>query len=227
MADQEPKATSGLGRRALLRNGLMTCFGAAVASIASPAFSSTAQAASLRTSTPAAPSRINSGLVADTTYTVADVTYDEQGGWAWCSKCQGSFYAYNATTGVCPAGGKHGESESYFYVMFYNASGSISDTQPDWNWCSKCQGMFYEPQKSNSVCPAGGHHGGSASENYVLFYGGDWGDHFQENWAYCDKCRGLFYASNQSSSVCPDGGNHSDSDSVNYDIFVGSGIITF
>lgn len=220
MTDQEPKATSGLGRRALLRSGLVTCFGVTIASIASPAFLSTAQAASLRTSTPAASRRISSGVV-------PDVSYDEQGGWAWCSKCQGSFYAYNATTGVCPAGGSHGDSPSDFYVMLYNPSGSMSDMQPNWNWCSKCQGMFYGPDQSESVCPAGGQHDGSGSYNYAMLYGGDWGSQFQQDWAYCEKCRGLFYGYNQSSSVCPDGGHHSDSDSYNYSILVGEGTITF
>jgi hypothetical protein len=174
-----------------------------------------------------ASSTINSGLVADTTYTVADTSYTEQGGWAWCSKCQGSFYAYNATTGVCPAGGKHGESESYFYVMLYNPTGSMTDAQENWNWCGKCQGMFYGPEQSASVCPAGGNHDGSGSYNYVLLYGGYWGSQFQEDWAYCDKCRGLFYGSNQSSSVCPAGGQHSLSDTYNYSILVGSGMISF
>jgi hypothetical protein len=220
MADQEPKATSGLDRRALLRNGLATCFGAAVASVALPAFSSTAQAASLRRSKPAASIRIHSGLA-------PDVTYSEEGGWAWCSKCQGSFFAYNATTGDCPAGGTHGESPSDFYVMLYNGSGSMSDAQTGWSWCSKCQGMFYGPQQSNSVCPAHGHHDGSGSYKYVLLYGGDWGDQFQEDWAYCEKCKVLFYGYNQPSSVCPAGGQHSDSDSYNYSILVGEGMIQF
>ena len=111
--------------------------------------------------------------------------------------------------------------------MLYAASGSMSDAQENWNWCGKCQGMFYGPEESSSHCPAGGTHNGSGSYNYTLLYGGDWGDQFQENWAFCNKCKGLFYGSNQSSSHCPDGGQHSLSDTYNYSILVGVGTIYF
>ena len=141
MADQESKAVSGLSRRALLRNGLVTCFGAAVVSIASPAFSGTARAASRPTSRFATSDRISSGAI-------PEITVKSQPGWAWCSKCQGSFYAGNSTRGQCPAGGSHGASPSDNYIMYYDPSGTESDTQPNWNWCRKCQGMFYGPQQS-------------------------------------------------------------------------------
>jgi hypothetical protein len=41
-------------------------------------------------------------------------------------------------------------------------------TQVNWKWCNKCQGMFYAPNESKSVCPKGGTHNGSTSYNYAL-----------------------------------------------------------
>lgn len=41
-------------------------------------------------------------------------------------------------------------------------------TQDQWRWCSKCQGMFYGPHASQSVCPAGATHIVGNSGNYVL-----------------------------------------------------------
>jgi hypothetical protein len=76
--------------------------------------------------------------------------------------------------------------------------------QPNWRWCSKCQGLFYAGL-SGSVCPAGGSgHSSVASGNYSLHV--TTAD-TQENWRWCYKCQGIFYAGN-SGSVCPAGGAH-------------------
>src|SRR6202158_4883564 len=41
----------------------------------------------------------------------------QQGGWRWCVKCEGMFYARaSAGKGVCPAGGKHDDSASGKYA---------------------------------------------------------------------------------------------------------------
>jgi len=40
--------------------------------------------------------------------------------------------------------------------------------QKDWLWCYKCDGLFYGPRVSESVCPKGGHHDGSRSYKYEL-----------------------------------------------------------
>jgi hypothetical protein len=42
--------------------------------------------------------------------------------------------------------------------------------QNGWQWCSKCQGLFYGPNVARSVCPAGGQHGGGTSNDYSLLY---------------------------------------------------------
>lgn len=43
-------------------------------------------------------------------------------------------------------------------------------TQIGWEFCGKCQGLFYGPGQSFSVCPAGGKHDGSHSHSYQLGY---------------------------------------------------------
>jgi len=44
-----------------------------------------------------------------------------QGGWRWCSKCQGLFYGGlgEPTGGVCPSGGPHVNANSYNYFLFF------------------------------------------------------------------------------------------------------------
>ena len=42
----------------------------------------------------------------------------QQGGWRWCHKCQGMFFAENPSQGVCPADQKpHDASESGRYQL--------------------------------------------------------------------------------------------------------------
>lgn len=44
----------------------------------------------------------------------------------------------------------------------------VIDIQDNWAWCHKCQGMFYKPGQSKSVCPAGAQHDGGGSFNYAI-----------------------------------------------------------
>jgi hypothetical protein len=41
--------------------------------------------------------------------------FQGQGDWRWCNKCQGLFYAGNATSGFCPEGGGHDYANSQDY----------------------------------------------------------------------------------------------------------------
>lgn len=41
----------------------------------------------------------------------------QQGGWAWCNKCQGLFYAPHTMSSTCPVGGLHDPSESGNYTL--------------------------------------------------------------------------------------------------------------
>jgi hypothetical protein len=96
--------------------------------------------------------------------------------------------------------------------------------QNGWDWCDRCQGLFYGPGQSSSACPAGpGGHDGSESAGYVLYYGTSGSDDglgfpVQADWAWCDKCQGLFYGPFQGSSLCPAGGRHDGSESYSYDV---------
>jgi hypothetical protein len=47
---------------------------------------------------------------------------------------------------------------------------AATSIQTGWAWCSKCQGLFYGPKQSSSVCPAGGTHNGAGSDDYELSY---------------------------------------------------------
>ena len=43
-------------------------------------------------------------------------------------------------------------------------------TQTGWRFCSKCQGLFWGPGESRSICPRGAQHDGSHSHEYTLGY---------------------------------------------------------
>jgi hypothetical protein len=96
-----------------------------------------------------------------------------QSEWRWCNKCQGLFYGPAATTSACPAGGTHSpqaQSGSGNYSLPHNVPPS-PDSQSDWRWCSKCQGLFFGDGQAASSCPAGGTHSPQAqsgSGNYSL-----------------------------------------------------------
>lgn len=43
-------------------------------------------------------------------------------------------------------------------------------TQTGWRFCIKCQGLFWGPGETRSMCPRGGQHDGSHSHEYTLGY---------------------------------------------------------
>ena len=81
-------------------------------------------------------------------------------------------------------------------------------SQSNWRWCNKCQTLFYAGNNLG-VCPAGGTHNDSGSDNYELPDSGSG----QPNWRWCNQCQTLFYAGNNL-GVCPH--THNDSGSENY-----------
>ena len=91
-------------------------------------------------------------------------TMSPQDNWRWCYRCQGLFFAGNATFGVCPAGGTHSDSGSGNYTLT-QGSGSGQD---NWRWCYQCQGLFFAGNATFGVCPAGGTHSDSGSGDYFL-----------------------------------------------------------
>jgi len=194
---KESLLATPVSRRKLLRNGLLTGLGAAAVG-AAQVFTGKAQAAS-------------GGM---------------QYNWNWCNKCTGLFYGPQYSSSWCPAGGQHNGADnpnpdsSYDYILYYNYPSSElgPDFQGDWNWCSKCRGLFYGPQQSSSWCPAGGQHNGSGSYDYQILFGDQigLGAYWQESWSWCNKCTGLFYGPQQPSSYCPAGGQHNGSGSYDY-----------
>lgn len=84
--------------------------------------------------------------------------------------------------------------------------------QSDWRWCNKCQGLFFAANKTLGVCPKGGAHSDTGSENYVLETSGSG----QSDWDWCSKCQGLFFAGNKTAGVCPAKGGHDGATSGDY-----------
>jgi hypothetical protein len=80
--------------------------------------------------------------------------------------------------------------------------------QGNWQFCLKCDGLFYAGN-SLGVCPAGGTHDPSESSGYALTDSPPG----ESDWRFCSKCQGLFFAGNNNLGVCP---THSDADSGTY-----------
>jgi hypothetical protein len=174
---------TGPSRRMILRNGLIVGAGAVVAGTLTVANAGTAKAAT------------------------AD---GPQGGWAWCSKCQGLYFV-NSTLNVCPYDavfGKHGKAKSFQYFMYYNAVASFI-LQTDWSWCGACAGLFWSDGKATAgSCPNLDGYGPHVNSgyNYCLPYAvAPALIPVQAGWLFCSQCHGLFYCSGDTSrgGVCP------------------------
>ena len=200
MTDGAAKATGGLDRRALLRNGLMTGFGAVAIGVMSPGLIGKARAATLRPNTVA----------------LASITVTGQSGWDFCDKCKGFYFGTEQSSSVCPAGGTHGGPSAVYTAWMLDSGTTTTGQQSGWDFCDKCKVMYFGTEQSSSVCPAGGTHGGPSAV-YVMFTtfpppptnGGT-----QSGWKFCDKCKAMYYGNEQSSSVCPAGGTHGGNSSV-------------
>jgi hypothetical protein len=100
---------------------------------------------------------------------------DYQEGWSYCVYCSGLFYSNGQEeAGACPyfqGYSGHQVISSYAYIVFYS-SGSYTDAQPGWRWCSQCQGMWYGNKNSRGgVCPLNDSvfsHNGTVSYPYQM-----------------------------------------------------------
>jgi hypothetical protein len=128
----------------------------------------------------------------------------QQSNWQFCYQCGGLFFAGH-NLGVCPVGGgaAHDASQSGGYALSFSSSVPVTGTQSDWQYCKKCQGIFFAGDGSG-FCPAtkGAHEAGGGS-GYALNQSGNG----QAGWKYCLNCHGLFFAAS-SRNVCPEGGPH-------------------
>ena len=95
-------------------------------------------------------------------------TPGQQGGWRWCHKCQGLFFAGDANQGVCPADHHgHDASISGHYSMVLD-DGTNCIGQLHWRGCRKCRGLFFSGNPDQGACPAGGTHEAANSGLYQL-----------------------------------------------------------
>jgi hypothetical protein len=125
------------------------------------------------------------------------VGIDTQSNWRYCQSCAGLVFAGNST-GVCPAGPKgtpHNTAGSWNFGLMINTP--YLPGQHDWQYCSKCQALFFSAG-GTSVCPALGTHDGAGSGDYILIDSGPG----QSDWQYCDRCQGMFWPG-YSKGVCP------------------------
>jgi hypothetical protein len=90
--------------------------------------------------------------------------------WRWCNKCSGLFKDWG--TRLCPAGGVHDSSGSGTYELDVAPPipgtdvRGLSDAQDNWRWCGRCSALHFG--SGASVCPAGGAHDSTGSEDYWL-----------------------------------------------------------
>jgi len=118
--------------------------------------------------------------------------------WRWCNKCQGLFFGGSTSTGYCPAAGGHDftNSGNYGVENFHDVATLVATDQgnnyapppspppppPDvlilgnsnlqfnWQWCYKCQGMFYFGGTTSGTCFAGGGHDSKGSGAYQFAF---------------------------------------------------------
>jgi hypothetical protein len=46
----------------------------------------------------------------------------------------------------------------------------LHQTQANWRWCKKCEGLFFAGHAAKGVCPAGGQHSQAGSGKYELIH---------------------------------------------------------
>lgn len=87
---------------------------------------------------------------------------------------------------------------------------SMFNPQPDWRYCEKCYGIFWNGFADKGRCPAGGGHKNPVGDNYFLPTGdGNDTPKTQSRWRWCDKCYALFFAGYAPQlGKCPAGGGH-------------------
>jgi hypothetical protein len=193
---------SDVGRRSLLRNGLLAGLGVAVAGAASRGLAGVAQAAPARTSAPAsvAAAHLASSPAA------ADVTFNLQRNWWWCRHCDSLFWSTSGTGGVCTAAsslfGPHVNTGSSNYGV-PNGNPSQSGVQNGWRWCNACSDLFWGPGRGSSHCwgNAGSAHNFGSGTIYQML-NGSWTGNLQSNWRWCNSCQSLFWGNGQSASHC-------------------------
>ncbi|PHG54356.1 hypothetical protein [Bacillus toyonensis] len=128
--------------------------------------------------------------------------------WAFCEKCYGLFFNLYPDKGSCPGGrGGHKQAQTgmgYDYMLNHSIP-SNQYTQPEWEYCKKCHGMFFNGYPNKGICPSGGvHERHKEGYHFVLkhdtprLYSNE-----QPYWDFCIYCQGLFYNGFNKKGSCP------------------------
>jgi hypothetical protein len=183
MTDETPVIPE-LNRRMLLRGGLVSGAGLAVAGLGTFGLTRVAEA----------------------------VTFDTQFYWAYCNNCASLWYTGNNTAGACASAvqefgsGGHVKIPSFSYELRYKVSGTGGPSyQPGWNWCSRCQSLFFANNAGKSWCPADDFSGQHATGGfaYSVLYNDAVSGSSQGNWWWCGQCQGLFNGAGGVGGCCP------------------------
>jgi hypothetical protein len=105
-----------------------------------------------------------------------------QGGWRWCSNCQGLFWGSGQVSSHCPgnvispyvSSGPHAFGSDWNYQLLWGPGWSKASLQAGWLFCSACKGLFHPNSGTQAgVCPINfsSPHKGAGSYNYTLFVG--------------------------------------------------------
>lgn len=142
-----------------------------------------------------------------------------QSGFRWCHRCQNVTYGINVAKSRCAAGGTHDITGSWVYALPWGprTSRTTKTNQAGWNWCAKCQDVFFGPNQGKSVCAAYGRHVVGGSYDYLIPYGAPAAAH-EPHFRHCFRCENLYYGPNTTRSVCAAGGVHSFGPSWDYNL---------
>ena len=143
---------------------------------------------------------------------------DAQGGWRWCKKCEGLWFADGGADrkGKCPAGEGHDTTDSGKYSLAHNDDDAAG--QGGWRWCKKCEGLWFaDAPDRKGKCPAGEGHDTADSGMYTLTHNVD-DAAGQQGWRWCKKCEGLWFGDGGADrkGKCPAGDGHDAADSGKY-----------
>ena len=175
MTENQPQTTSELGRRSLLRKGMLTGLGVAALSIATPVTAMAAPRASTSTIKTAGATPLATSL-------------NIQTDWWFCTACKGLFWVeQGSSTGYCRGNdySSHIAGSTLYWVPYSNPR--QTGLQVGWRWCVLCSLLFWGPDEASSFCPAGfgaviPHQAGGTV--YDMMVTGYWTGDLQSAWRY-------------------------------------------
>jgi hypothetical protein len=221
------EAKHSMGRRTLLKSGLLAGVGLAVAGTVSLANEGKALATDWN----------NTAIFNGKTYNLTS-----EGAWAQCQLCAVLFVpstVYYGTEecdgGICASdNGKHvgnetgGNNASGVYYVPLTKDGAPS-MQSSWLHCTQCKTLF----NGTGFCPAFSvspeysiyHTGGTTSRNYDMMYasGDGWSPGnmpIQARWRWCSLCHNIYYSNNVPQACAGNpGAGHTETGTLNYYLF--------